>query len=78
MIKDAVAKGLRADLDKSALIYDKQTLGMKSFIQNARQNDPLKRPNCKQLYTLNLPVFLCFISVPVLPFSYFCLFYFIS
>ena len=42
MIKDAVAKGLRADLDKFALIYDKQTLGMKSFIQNARQNDPIK------------------------------------
>ena len=51
MITDAVEKDLRCDLDNFDLIYDKETLAMKILIQNAWQNDPLQRPNCKEVCT---------------------------
>ena len=79
MIKDAVAKGLRPDLDNLTLIYDKETLGMKTLIQNTWQNDPLQRPNCKEV-CISLFSFSCVILPFVLPFSLFPipLFHFLS
>ena len=70
MIKDAVAKGLRPDLDNLTLIYDKETLGMKTLIQNTWQNDPLQRPNCKEV-CISLFGFSYVFSPFVLPFSLF-------
>ena len=70
MIKDAVAKDLRPDLDNFDLIYDQETLGMKTLIQNSWQNDPLQRPNCKEV-CISFFSFLSVISPFALPFSLF-------
>ena len=79
MIKNAVAKGCKLDLDNLTLIYDKEILGMKILIQNTLQNDPLQRPNCKEVF-ISLFSFPCVISPFVLPFSLFPipLFHFLS
>ena len=70
MIKDAVAKGWKPDLDNLTLIYDKVTLGMKTLIQNTWQNDPLQRLKCKEI-CISLFSFSYVISPFVLPFSLF-------
>ena len=70
MIKDAVVKDLRPDLDNFDLIYDNETLGMKTLIQNAWQNYPLKRLNWKEV-CISFFSFSSVISPFALPFSLF-------